>query len=370
MSGPGERGPAVSGPAVSGSGSGRSLGVVLPFWLDRPDLEAVRIAEQAAAHSFERVWCGEMAAFDAFALASSIGRAASPFRLTVGPLAVGVRSPVALALGLSSVATLTGCPVDLALGASSPEIVSAWHDRSWSHAPERTRETVAALRELLAGDRAAHQGVHVRTRGFRLRAPQPGARIGVAAFGPRMTRVAAEVADDVVLNLVAPEQVAKVRALVDAARPAGAPRARLAVWVVCALNPGPAAQRQLAGQLAVYLRPPGYGEMFTELGFGELVALARSDVGRAELSRAIRPELAASVGAIGSPAQIADRLARYFAAGADHIGIVPVTAQDTDGAEVLAAVAAIREQLVSTGSAGTTGTDGADDASGAEQGRG
>jgi probable F420-dependent oxidoreductase len=360
---------------VSGSGSGRSLGVVLPFWLDRPDLEAVRIAERAAAHSFERVWCGEMATFDAFALASAIGQAASPSRLTIGPLAVGVRSPVALALGLSSVATLAGCPVDLALGASSPEIVSAWHDRPWSHAPERTRETVAALRDLLAGDRAAHQGVHVRTRGFRLRAPQPGTRIGVAAFGARMTRVAAEVADDVVLNLVAPEQVAKVRAMVDAARPAGSPRARLAVWVACALNPGPAAHRQLAGQLAVYLRPPGYGEMFTELGFGDLVTLARSNVGRAELSRAIRPELAASVGAIGSPAEIADRLAQYFAAGADHIGIVPVTAQDADGAEVLAAVAAARDQLLaesaeSAESAETAGTNGAGDATGPAQVRG
>jgi len=51
--------------------------------------------------------------------------------LKVGPLAVGVRSPVALALGLASVTTLTGAHADLALGASSPDIVSGWHDRAW-----------------------------------------------------------------------------------------------------------------------------------------------------------------------------------------------------------------------------------------------
>ena len=49
--------------------------------------------------------------------------------LRVGPLPVGVRTPVGLALGASSVASLTGCQVDIALGASSPLIVAGWHDR-------------------------------------------------------------------------------------------------------------------------------------------------------------------------------------------------------------------------------------------------
>ncbi|BBJ47167.1 hypothetical protein SSPO_098850 [Streptomyces antimycoticus] len=264
--------------------------MVLPYWLDRPDLEALGIAHQASACGFERLWLGEMATFDVFALATAVANSTSIPRLTVGPLAVGVRSPVAIAMGAASVATLTGTHVDVALGASSPHIVSDWHDRSWSGNPQRTRESVAVLRELLGGGRAAFSGRHIRTRGFRLRRPQPDSTISVAAFGPRMTRVAAETADEVVLNLVAPEHIAQVRASIDAfAEARGLPAPRLAVWVTCSVEPRPDTYHQLASQLAVYLRPPGYGEMFTELGFGSLVRTARSTAGRHTLVPEIPP---------------------------------------------------------------------------------
>lgn len=99
--------------------------VALPFWLDRPDHEATDVALAAADTGFAALWIGEMATYDAFALATSIGLRTPNMTLKVGPLAVGVRGPVGLALGVSSVASLTGCRVDLALGASSPAIVAA-----------------------------------------------------------------------------------------------------------------------------------------------------------------------------------------------------------------------------------------------------
>jgi probable F420-dependent oxidoreductase len=253
------------------------LAVVLPYWLDRPDSEALAIAVEADRNGFGTLWIGEMATFDAFALATAIGLRTSAIALRIGPLAVGVRGPVALALGLSSVAGLTGRQVDLALGASSPAIVAGWHDRPWPHAAPRMRETVRALRAILNGERADVAGEHVRAKGFRLRNPVPSSSIAVAAYGPMMTEVAAQEADEVVLNLVTPEHVAVVRDIVDAhARAIGRPAPTIAVWLSAALDPGAAAIAQLAGQLSVYLKPPGYGEMFTELGHGELVARARA----------------------------------------------------------------------------------------------
>jgi probable F420-dependent oxidoreductase len=316
------------------------LGVALPFWLDRPDPEAVEIALAAERAGIETVWIGEMATFDAFALATAIGLRTERVRLKVGPLAIGVRSPVAIALGISSVATLTGAAVDVALGASSPAIVAGWHDRPWEAPAPRMAATVPALRSILAGTRVELDGRHVRTHGFRLRRPQPDASISVAAFGPAMTRVAARQADEAVLNLVTAEHLAGVRARIDAeARAAGRPAPRLAVWVPVALNPGPGAQAQLSAQLAVYLRPPGYGEMFAQLGFGSLVERARAGAPRSELAAAIPPELIAQVGAVGSAAEIADRLDAYRDAGADHIAVVPSTVEDPAGAAVLAALA-------------------------------
>jgi probable F420-dependent oxidoreductase len=316
------------------------LGVVLPFWLDRPDTEALDIAVAADQAGYSRLWIGEMATFDAFALATAVGIRTRRLRLIVGPLAVGVRDPVTVALGASSVHTLTGRPVEVALGASSPAIVAGWHDRPWPGAAGRMRESVRALRPMLAGERVDFAGSQVRTRGFRLRAGLPGGRLTVAAFGPAMTRVAAEEADRVVLNLVTPEQVAAVRATVTGvAQRAGRAAPEIAVWVAAALDPGPAALRQLAGQLAVYLAPPGYGEMFIELGFGELVRKARAGARRAELVAAIPVELLAAVCAIGSAEQITARVARYHDAGAEHVGIVPATAEDPAGRAVLTALA-------------------------------
>jgi probable F420-dependent oxidoreductase len=315
------------------------LEVVAPYWLDRPDEEVLDIALAAQRNGFERMWLGEMATFDAFALATAVGLRAPGLAMKIGPLALGVRSPVALALGLASVATLTGARVDLALGASSPDIVSGWHDRPWAALAPRARETIEALRAILAGERASYAGRYVRTRGFRLKNPQPDASISLAAFGPEMTRAAASSADELVLNLVTPAHVAKVRASVDAlARTGGRPAPEIAVWVTVALDPGAATLAQMATQIAVYLRPPGYGEMFAELGHGALVERARAGARRGELAAQIPPELLDAVCAIGSQNDLRERLASYLAAGASRVGIVPATAEDPAGRRVLGAL--------------------------------
>jgi probable F420-dependent oxidoreductase len=312
---------------------------VLPFWLDRPDLEAIDIALEVGRAGLGGLWIGELASFDAFALATAVGHRAAGLPLTIGPLAVGVRGPVSIALALSSLATLTGASAGVALGASSPVIVSGWHDREWAHAATRMRETVECLRAILAGERSDHDGEFVRSHGFRLRAPLPGARITVAAFGPAMTRVAARHADEVVVNLVPPEHVRAVRATLDAeADAAGRPAPGLAAWVPVALDPGALAREQLASQLAVYLGAPGYGEMFAQLGFGDLVRRAREGTRRAELAGAVPLELLRQVCAIGSAEEVAARVAAYHDAGADVVGVAPSTAEDPAGRGVLAAL--------------------------------
>jgi hypothetical protein len=77
------------------------LGVAMPYWLDRPVLEAVAIGETAERLGFGSLWVGEMMTFDAFALAAAVARVTTRITLTVGPLPVGVRDPAALALGVS-----------------------------------------------------------------------------------------------------------------------------------------------------------------------------------------------------------------------------------------------------------------------------
>lgn len=97
------------------------------------------------------------------------------------------------------------------------------------------------------------------------------------------------------------------------------------------MRPGEAALRQLAGQLAVYLAPPGYGEMFSGHGFANLVERARGGARRAELAAAIPLELAWQLVALGTPEEAADRIRSYLQAGADTVAVIPVTAEDPCG---------------------------------------
>ena len=320
----------------------RRVEAALPFWLDRPDDEALEIASEVERAGIGRLWVGELASFDAVALATAVGRLAPRLALKLGPLAIGIRTPAALAFAASSVAALTGSRVDLALGASSPTIVSGWHDREWAHSASRMRETIECLRTILDGAPSSYDGRYVKSHGFRLRRPLPDARVTVAAFGPAMTRIAARHADEVVLNLVTPEHVRSVRGVIEAeAQAAGRTPPPLAVWVPVALDPGEAGRVQLAAQLAVYLAPPGYGEMFSELGFSELVSQARGGARRAELAAAVPDELLEHVCAIGSREQVIARIGSYYDAGADVVAVAPSTAEDPGGRSALRAVASL-----------------------------
>jgi probable F420-dependent oxidoreductase len=313
---------------------------VLPFWLDRPDLEAMEIAEAVHAAGIGGLWIGEMATFDAFALATAIGMRAPGMGLRIGPLPISVRTPASIALGASSVAALTGAQVDVALGASSPFIVSGWHDRDWSHSAARMRETIECLRQILGGERGDYDGTFVRCHGFRLRKPLPHSRIGVGAFGPSMLKLAAEFADDVVLNLASPQRVSQVREQIERhAAAAGRMPPHVTAWVPVAVRPGEAALRQLAAQVAVYLAPPGYGEMFCELGFPDLVERARAGARRIDLAASIPLELAQQLAALGTPDQVTERIRAYLDAGADTVAVIPVTAEDPAGRVALRCVA-------------------------------
>ncbi len=317
------------------------LGVVIPYWLDRPVLEAVAIGEAADRIGYGSLWIGEMTTFDAFALAAALARATAHITLTIGPLPLATRDPAALALGVASVSVLGGRPAHLALGASTPTVVERWHGRTWRPTVARMRETVAALRAIFRGERSAFAGAQVATDGFRLAAgAQAETSIAVAAFGPRMLAAAAAIADRVVVNLVTVAQLARIRdALAAAARAAGRPTPPLTAWVPAALTPGAAARAELARQLVLYVGQPGYGEMFADAGHGDVVTLARGGAHPRAVAAAITPDLIGAVCLAGTPGALRDGLAAYAAAGADEVAIVPVTAEDPAGEALLRVLA-------------------------------
>jgi probable F420-dependent oxidoreductase len=340
--------------------------VSLGLWQDRPAGEVVRTAEAADALGYGEIWIGEMATFDAFALGAVVAERTARAALTIGPLAVAVRDPVMIAMGAGSLAELTGRTVNVALGSSSPVVVEQWHGRRQERTALALAESATAVRTLLAGGKADVRGQVISTRGFRLRTRAPGTPLTIAAFGRGAVKAAARHADRMVINLVTPKSAARlVQLLHDECRAAGRPVPPVAVWlaaVVCPAEAGAARDgaaqggaarggagaegRQLASieqlrrGLVAYMSAPGYGEMFAEAGFGDVVRFARTRPHPGELLAAIPAELTGHVSLIGDQRAVRARLAEYARAGVDEVALVPGSSDaDPAGVATLTALA-------------------------------
>jgi probable F420-dependent oxidoreductase len=317
------------------------LSVSLGLWQDRPAGEVVRTAEVADALGYGEIWIGEMATFDAFALGAVVAQRTSRAALTVGPLAVAVRDPVMIAMGAGSLAELTGRTVNVALGSSSPVVVEQWHGRRQERTALALAESATAVRALLDGGKADVRGEVIRTRGFRLRTRAPGTPLTIAAFGRGAVRAAARHADRMVINLVTPKSAARlVQMLHDECRAAGRPAPPVAIWLAAVVGPGAGGVEQLRRGLVAYLSAPGYGEMFAEAGFGDVVRFARTRPHPGELLAAIPAELTGHVSLVGDEPAVRARLAEYASAGVDEVALVPgSSAADPAGVATLTALA-------------------------------
>jgi probable F420-dependent oxidoreductase len=315
--------------------------VSLGLWQDRPPAEVLRTAQVADELGYGEIWIGEMATFDAFALGAVVAERTARAALTVGPLAVAVRDPVMVAMGMGSLAELTGRTVNVALGTSSPVVVQQWHGRRSERTATALAESATAVRTLLAGGKAELDGQVIRTRGFRLRTAPAGSTLTIAAFGAGAVKVAARHADRMVINLVTPKSAARlVQMLREECQAAGRPVPPVAVWLATVVDPSGPGLEQLRRGLVAYLSAPGYGEMFAEAGFGDLVRFARTRPHPGELLAAIPAELVGHVSLVGDEQAIRARLAEYAAVGVDEVALVPGSSDaDPAGVGTLTALA-------------------------------
>jgi alkanesulfonate monooxygenase SsuD/methylene tetrahydromethanopterin reductase-like flavin-dependent oxidoreductase (luciferase family) len=153
--------------------------------------------------------------------------------------------------------------------------------------------------------------------------------------------VAARQADRMVINLVTPKSAARlVQMLHDECRAAGRPVPPVAVWLATVIDPNGPGIEQLRRGLVSYLPTPGYGEMFAEAGFGDVVRFARTRPHPGELLAAIPAELVGHVSLAGDRETVRARLAEYADAGVDEVALVPGSSDaDPAGVATLTALA-------------------------------
>src|SRR3989441_11688214 len=230
------------------------LGASLPL---PPDLEMCRrVAEHAEILGYESLWIADTGAGpDAFVVAAVAAGVTRRARIGTAVVPLYTRALPVHAAGAGSVAQLAPGRFVLGLGVSSETIVDAWGGVPFERPLTRMRETVAVLRQMLAGERVSFAGKTVRTRNFRLVSPPPRpVPIYVAALMPPMLELAGEIADGVILNFMPAEAVPRMLAHVrtgaaragpDAAKLEGV--ARLQTLGADAGNRGGEAHRQMNG---------------------------------------------------------------------------------------------------------------------------
>ena len=334
-------------PAAGGTENLPRITVGLGLWKDRPAHEALHTAKLADEYDFPELWIGERETYDTFALATAIGSCTRRIPLTLGPLPVAVRDPATIARGAASVAALSGGrKVRIAVGSSSPIIVTGWHGRDHRRPARAMSESVQALRQFLAQERAMVDGQVIRTRGYRLRLPAPSGHLTMAAFGTHTIRAAARQADRMAVALVTAETAAELaKQLAKESEEAQRPRPQVAAWVPVAATSGTAALRQVRHMLADYLNAPGYSEMFARAGYGDVVDFARSTPRphRSQLIEAVPFELVEKIGIFGDKETVRQGL-RVYGAAVDEVVALPCsTPDDPAGAYTLQVLQAIRQ---------------------------
>ena len=279
-------------PYVEGSMDGAT-----PRWAD---LRA--IALEAEASGFDAVWVsdhvgfgdpdtdgGWTGAWESWTLLTALAAVTSRVRLGTYVSAAPYRKPALLAKMAETLDEVSGGRVILGLGAGWNEPEFAAYGFPWERRFDRFEDGLRIVTSMLRTGRADHEGLET-ARGalVRPRGPRPaGLPVMVGASGPRMLRLAAELADEWNAGMRSPAELVPMLEKLDAALAAvGRDRATIRRSAEAMVRPG-------AGSPDTDTHTPPAADT---LGNGE-------------------HPLA------GTPEAVAAGLRRYFELGCDHVQV-------------------------------------------------
>jgi F420-dependent oxidoreductase-like protein len=224
-------------------------------------LDAIRDeARRAAADGFASFWLSQVTGPDALTALAAVAADAPGIELGTSIVPVYGRHPIVLAAQALTAQAASGGRLVLGIGASHQVVVEGAFGERYARSFTRTKETLHALKGLLAGEAVSLEGKEVTVRG-RLTIEAPPCPILVAALGERTLELAGREADGVTLWMVGPRTVAEYVAprVREAAARAGRPSPRILAGVpVCVTDAPDRARAVAADQLRVYGLLPAY----------------------------------------------------------------------------------------------------------------
>jgi probable F420-dependent oxidoreductase len=280
------------------------------------------VVRRAEERGFETISIGEAWGIETCTMVGALLARSQRIHISTGIVSIYLRPPTLTAMQAATLDLIAPGRTRLGLGVSTQNI-NAFHGIPWDYPVSRTREYVAILRRVLAGERVTYEGKFYRPHGFQLSmAPSQRMPIYLAAVNPQMLQLAGEIADGVLMAWVPARQVP--HSLAEIAK--GAARAGRSVSEIdigCYIHAAVTTDReqtlqQLRRVLVGYCQANTYIQGFRHFGYGDILDEVHrywKAGDRPGAEAAIPERMIEELYVVGSPAECREHLARFQQAG-------------------------------------------------------
>ncbi len=318
----------------------------------------VETATRAERIGYDGLWSAETA-HDPFLPLALAAEHTERLRLGTGIAVAFARNPMTLATVANDLQTISEGRCMLGLGSQIKAHIEKRYSMPWSHPAPRMRELILALRAIWAswsdGSRLAFRGEfyrHILMTPMFDPGPNPYGNppVFLAAVGPRMTEVAGEVADGMIVHGFTTERYLRevtLPALDRGFAAGGRSRSDFQIsypgMVITALDEAgfDAAVAATKKQIAFYGSTPAYRPVLELHGWGELQTELHTLSRRGEwdeMAHLIDDEVLGTFAVIGDLDVIADRVRERYGDVVDRFNVyAPYGIGPERWAEVLAA---------------------------------
>ncbi len=247
------------------------IGVMTGAGGERETLDdLIEMARGVEAAGLDSLWMANIFSFDAINALTVIGTATSRIRLGTAVVPSYPRHPVAMAQQALTAAAATNNRFTLGIGLSHKIVIEAMFGMSYARPARHMQEYLSVLMPLVRKRPATYSGDEFTVANVQFEVPGADAvPVVVAALGPRMLKIAGELADGTNTWMVGPRTMEThiVKHLNTAAEAAGRPAPRVVAGVPIGLTLKPdALKEQTARDLVIYGQLPSYRAMLDREG--------------------------------------------------------------------------------------------------------
>lgn len=231
--------------------------------------DVVAEARQAEADGFASYWAPQIFSHDALTALAVVAREVPRIELGTSVVPTYPRHPMMLAQQCLTVNDVADGRLTLGIGLSHEVVIHGMMGMDFSKPIRHIRDYLSILGPLSRGEAVSYSGEDYTLRGAVTVAESKPFGIVVAALGPQMLKVTAEMADGTLTwctgpNTLADHTIPTIRAAADAAdRPA--PRV-IAALPVCVTDDLEAATGRAAKVFEIYGQLPSYRAMLDREG--------------------------------------------------------------------------------------------------------